>query len=228
MLCWGRADACAAASTYTMATACAAAASGTVVAATAGCAINHCSASGTLERLLSPMLYIFLQSRRLRQLGKFLGVGPPGRCRRRGPPPSRSFWPRKRLHNHTCAIFWGRRKKKGKKRNTCPTCSSPPSTYLLFKGKQYLCASTFSGLTTQATLRVARSWRDSHERNMYWLRLVEKLESNSCQDTIFPWQCNLYFEKISSNQSVRLLLCFFKSKLLMMTQYQSSHEKNMY
>ena len=274
MLCWSRADACAAASTYTMATACAAA---------AGCAINHCSASGTLERLLSPMLYIFLQSRRLRQLGKFLGVGPPGRCRRRGPPPSRSFWPRKRLHNHTCAIFWGRRKKRGKKRNTCPTCSSPPSTYLLFKGKQYLCASTFSGLTTQAeALRVARSWRDSHERNMYWLLLVEKLESNSCQDTIFPWQCNLYFEKnssnqsgrffkckllmdqsshernvywlllveklesnscqdtifpwqcnlyfekISSNQSVRLLLCFFKSKLLMMTQYQSSHEKNMY
>ena len=83
------ADACAAASTYTVATACAAA-SGTVAAA-AGCAINHCSASGTLERLLSPMLYIFLQSRRLRQLGKFLGVGPPGRCRRRGPPPSRSF-----------------------------------------------------------------------------------------------------------------------------------------
>ena len=120
MLCWGRADACATASTYTMATACAAAASGT---AAAGCAINHCSASGTLERLLSPMLYIFLQSRRLRQLGKFLGVGPPGRCRRRpprpcrrrGPPSSRSFWPRKRLHNHTCAIFWGRRKKKGKK-----------------------------------------------------------------------------------------------------------------
>ena len=83
------ADACAAASTYTVATACAAD-SGTVAAA-AGCAINHCSASGTLERLLSPMLYIFLQSRRLRQLGKFLGVGPPGRCRRRGPPPSRSF-----------------------------------------------------------------------------------------------------------------------------------------
>ena len=103
------------------------------------------------------------------------------------------------------------KKKKRKKRNTCPTCSSPPSTYLLFKGKQYLCASTFSGLTTQAeALRVARSWRDSHERNMYWLLMVEKLESNSCQDTIFPWQCNLYFEKNSSNQSVRLLMLFQK------------------
>ena len=56
------------------------------------------------------------------------------------------------------ALSFEAEEKKRKKRNTCPTCSSPPSTYLLFKGKQYLCASTFSGLTTtQATLRVARS-----------------------------------------------------------------------
>ena len=92
------------------------------------------------------------------------------------------------------------KKKKRKKRNTYPTCSSPPSTYLLFKGKQYLCASTFSGLTTQATLRVARSWQDSHERNMYWLLLVEKLESNSSQDTIFKRQYE-YIERRKFRQN---------------------------